>query len=289
MSWVTQAQRQATTSSNGIGAGIDDREALVREERKRYTERLQRRAQAHVTAELGAGSSVAELDRQIAMLIQHVLESTRARFVSLFRPVPRGERWHVTTVFEDGGFYYGLVVPSQLLLPMTAARQKQPVLLAPDRPRDPGLPRPAALGVRSYLAVPVLSGGEVVAVLEAVDVARPEELDRYATSAQQAALVLIEHLAAESQRHGWRPSRAPGQGLDEAVVLDLVLQPPGDADAGFEISPQEWALLNQLDGERSLGMAAAAAGLSLSIASTVATSLLERGLIRIGREDRRRR
>ncbi|MER3438669.1 MAG: hypothetical protein C4346_14360, partial [Chloroflexota bacterium] len=81
----------------------------------------------------------------------------------------------------------------------------------------------------------------------------------------------------------------PGQGLDEAVVLDLVLQPPGDPDAVFEISPQEWALLNQLNGERSLGMAAAAAGMSLSVATTVATSLLERGLIRIGREDRRRR
>ncbi|MER3438668.1 MAG: hypothetical protein C4346_14355, partial [Chloroflexota bacterium] len=188
MSWATHLQRQATMNSNGTGAGPDDREALVREERKRYTERLQRRAQAHVTAELGTGSNVADLDRQVAMLIQHVLESTRARFVSFFRPVQRGERWHVTTAFDDGGFYYGLVMPSQLLLPMTAARQKQPVLLAPDRPRDPGLPRPAALGVRSYLAVPVLSGGEVVAVLEAVDVARPEELDRYATSAQQAAL-----------------------------------------------------------------------------------------------------
>lgn len=288
MDWTLQTQRPATMSYNGINAGADDREAQVREERKRYTERLQRRAQAHVTAELGAGSSVADLDRQVTMLIQHVLESTRARHVSLLRPVPKGERWHVTMVFEDGGSYYGLIVPSQLVLPMAAYHQKQPVLLAPDRPRDPTLPRPAALGIRSYLAVPVLTEGEVVAVIEAVDVARPEELDRYATSVQQAARVLIEHLAAESQRHGWRPSHAPGQGLDEAVVLDLVLQPPGDADATFEISPQEWALLNQLNGERSLGAAAAAAGLSIGIAATVATSLLERGLIRIGREDRRR-
>ncbi|GIW03460.1 MAG: hypothetical protein KatS3mg059_0080 [Thermomicrobiales bacterium] len=288
MDWTLQTQRPATMSYNGSYAESHDREAQVREERKRYTERLQRRAQAHVTAELGTGTSIADLDRQITMLIQHILESTRARQVSLLRPVPKGERWHVAMVFEDGGWYYGLIVPNQLVLPMVAYHQKQPVILAPDRRRDPALPRPAALGIRSYLAVPVLSDGNVVAVIEAVDVARPEDLDRYATSVQQAAIGLIDHLATESQRHGWRASRAPGQGLDEAVVLDLVLQPPGDADTPFEVSPQEWALLNYLNGERSLGAAAAAAGLSLGVAATVATSLLERGLIRIGREDRRR-
>ena len=278
---------------NAIGNNGDDvlrneREERVREERRRYTAQLRRRAQEQVTAELGAESSAGDVDRQVAMLIQHALETTGARYVSLLRPIPRGERWHVTTVFEDGDYYYGLIAPSQLLFPMIAAQQKRPVLLARDRARDPALPRLEALGIRSYLGVPVISDDVVVAVIEAVDVARPDELDPYATALEQAALTLAESLAAESQRYGARTPSVPAHGLDESAVLDLVLRPPIEADESFEIAPQEWALLNHLDGERSLGVAAAAAGLSLSAAVSIAASLLERGLIRIGREERRR-
>lgn len=260
----------------------------VIEERKRYTTQLQRRAQAHVTAELGVDSGAADVDRQIAMLLQHAMETTSARRVTLFRPVPKGQRWHAATVLDDGGYYYGLIAPDSLVLPMSAFHQKRAVLLSPDRPHEPSVPRPSDLGIKSYLGIPVVSGGDVVAVLEAIDVARVEELEKLAETLEQAVDALAEALAAEGRRHGWRPSGSPAHGLSETTILDLVLRPPIDADDTFEVSPQEWLLLNQLDGDRPLGDAATDAGIQFAIASTVAASLLERGLIRVGRESRRR-
>jgi hypothetical protein len=260
----------------------------VREERKRYTTQLQRRAQAHVTAELGVDSGAADLDRQIAMLLQHAMDTTGARRVTLFRPVPKGQRWHAATVLDDGGFYYGLIAPDSLVLPMSAYHQKRALILAADRPHDPTLPRPTDLGFKTYLGVPVVSGGEVVAVIEAVDVARAEDLDRHADAMEHAVDALADALATESRRHGWRPAGTPAHGLTETTILDLVLRPPIEADDTFEVSPQEWLILNQIDGVRQLGDVSAAAGIQFGIASAVAASLLERGLIRVGRENRRR-
>jgi hypothetical protein len=278
-------QDNASQGQPGDAAGGEER---VREERKRYTTQLQRRAQAHVTAELGVDSGAADLDRQIAMLIQHAMETTGARRVTLFRPVPKGQRWHAATVLEDGCFYYGLIAPDSLVLPMSAYHQRRPLMLSPDRPQEPSVPRPSELGFTSYLGVPVVSGDDVVAVVEAIDVARTEDLDRYASSLEQAVAAVAETLAAESRRHGWRPSGSPSHGLTETTVLDLVLRPPVEADDTFEVSPQEWLLLNQLNGERTLEAVATAAGIQFGVASTVAASLLERGLIRVGREHRRR-
>jgi hypothetical protein len=277
----------ATPGHNPTGevAGGEER---IREERKRYTTQLQRRAQAHVTAELGVETGAADLDRQIAMLIQHALETTSARRITLFRPVPKGQRWHAATVLEDGCFYYGLIAPESLVLPMSAYHQKRPVLLAADRAPEPSLPHLGDLGIKSYLGMPVVSGGDVVAVLEAVDVARAEDLDRYAATLKQAVAEVAEALAAESRKHGWRPGGSPTHGLTETTVLDLVLRPPVETDDSFEVSPQEWLILNQLNGERPLEEVAAAAGIQFGVVSTVAASLLERGLIRVGREHRRR-
>ena len=73
-------------------------EEPMRDERKRYTTQLQRRAQAHITAELGGTTVVPDTDRQITMVVQHAQNSTGARRVSFFRPVVRGRRWHVATM-----------------------------------------------------------------------------------------------------------------------------------------------------------------------------------------------
>jgi hypothetical protein len=284
--------RPNTTQENGnrgtgpTGAAVPDER--LREERKRYTTQLQRRAQAHIPAELGIDDGAADVDRQIAMLLQHAMQTTGARRVTLFRPVPKGQRWHAATVLDDGGYYYGLIAPDSLVLPMSAYHQKRALILSPDRPHEPSVPRPSDLGFTSYLGVPVISGGEVVAVIEAVDVARVEEMERHADSLEQAVDALAEALAAESRRHGWRPTGTPSHGLTETTILDLVLRPPIEADDTFEVSHQEWLILNHFDGELSLGDVAAAVDIQFGVASTVAASLLERGLIRVGRESRRR-
>lgn len=273
------------TDDRAPGPATDER---GQDERKRYTTRLQRRAQAHVTAELGPENQEADVDRQVAMLIQHTLEATGARRVSLYRPVPRGQRWHVATVLEDGGFYYGLVAPDSLVLPRIAFAQKRSLLLGPDRPHAIPAPRVTELGFRSYLGLPLVNAGEVVAVLEAVDVAQSELLERYAANLEPTVAALAEAFASERRRVGLRPQQSPQHGLTGEAVLDLVLRPPIDQDATIELAPTDWALLHRLNGERPLLDAASAAGLALPHAIATAAALLERGLIRIGRENRRR-
>lgn len=143
------------------GAGSDPGHAADeggREERKRYTAQLQRRAQAHVTAELGVCGGEVEVDRQITMVVRHVRETTGARRVTILRPIPCGKRWHVSTLVEDGCFYYGLIAPESMVLPMAAYRRRGRVLLSEDRDRDPSLPDLSELGVRSYVAVPIVDG-----------------------------------------------------------------------------------------------------------------------------------
>jgi|GEM_PF-1824550 len=267
------------------GAALDQR---VVDDRRRYTAQLQRRAQAHVTAELTVDSSSADVDRQIAMLLQHAMERTGARRVTLFRPVPKGQRWHAATVLDGGGFYYGLIAPDSLVLPMAAYSQKRTLILSTDRAHDPTLPRPADLGIRNYLSVPVLSDDDVVAVIEAVDVSLSDDLDHLAAELGQAVNALADALAAEGRRHGWSPSDSPARGLNETTILDLVLRPSIDTDDPFEVSPQEWLLLNQLDGDLQLGDVATNVGIQFGVAATVAASLLQRGLIRVGKETRRR-
>jgi hypothetical protein len=66
-----------------------------------------------------------------------------------------------------------------------------------------------------------------------------------------------------------------------------VPRPPCDPDDPFTIAPDEWRLLFHLDGEQTRE-AAAVTGLAPQFAATVAAQLLERGLIRLGKETRRR-
>jgi GAF domain-containing protein len=274
---------RATSHSNG-----HEPEELVREERKRYTTQLQRRAQAHVTAELGSATGEEDIDRQVTMLVQHALETTGARRVTLLRPVPRGRRWHISTVLDDGCFYYGLVAPETLVLPRAACDTLRPVMLGADYPVDPALPQLSELGLKSYLGVPIVINDTAVAVVEAVDVAQTDNLDRYSTMLEMAVTALANRFATETQRDAWNRSDRPNSGLTDQSVLDLVLRPPVDADDAIEISPSEWAILNQLDGERPLGTIAQASGMAVSQVTNLASSLLERGLVRVGRENRRR-
>lgn len=277
-------------SENGLNGSVapDSGDPRLVDDRRRYTTQLQRRAQAHVTAELSVDSSAVDVDRQIAMLLQLAMDRTGARRVTLFRPVPKGQRWHAATVLEGGGFYYGLIAPDSLVLPMSAYLRKQTLILSSDRPHEPSLPRPAELGFTSYLGVPVISNDDVVAVIEAIDVSLTDDLDHLASELEQAVDALADALAEEGRRHGWRPSASPARGLTETTTLDLVLRPSIDADETFEVSPQEWLLLNQLDGDLNLGDVATNAGIQFNVAATVAASLLERGLVRVGKETRRR-
>jgi hypothetical protein len=272
-----------SVDNNGHGP-----EELVREERKRYTTQLQRKAQAHVTAELGVESGEEDTDRQVTMLVQHALESTGARRVTLFRPVPRGRRWHISTVLDDGCFYYGLVAPETLVISRAAADKKRPIMLGGDQPSDSTVPQLSELGLKSYLSVPIVVSGSAVATVEAIDVAQADNLERYATSLEQAVTSLANRFATETQRDTWNRSDSPNQGLTEQSVLDLVLRPPAEAEETIEISPTEWSILNQLNGERSLSVVAKETGLPAAQVVGLASSLLERGLVRVGRENRRR-
>lgn len=264
-------------------------EELVREERKRYTTQLQRRAQAHVTAELGgAASDDEDIDRQVTMLIQHALETTGARRVTLLRPIPRARRWHVSTVLDDGGFYYGLVAPETFVLSQAVRDKLRPVILSADHPVDPALPRLSELALKNYLAVPIVINQTAVAVIEAVDVARGDNIERQAGLLEQAVAELASRFATETQRDAWYRMDRPDNGLSEQTVLDLVLRPSTESDEGYEISPVEWAVLNQLNGERPLSAVAQASRMTTGQVTTIAASLLQRGLIRVGRDNRRR-
>lgn len=62
----------------GTGQDSEPLDERVREERKRYTTQLQRRAQAHVTAELGGGNVMPDIDRQVTSVLQHAQDATKA-------------------------------------------------------------------------------------------------------------------------------------------------------------------------------------------------------------------
>ncbi len=271
--------------ANGAGGPPEER---VREERKRYTTQLQRRAQAHVTAELGGPNGEADVDRQVTMVVQHALESSGARRVSLYRPVTRGRRWHVTTVLDDGRFYYGQAVPESLALPRSTYQQQRIIVITPERPAEPGQPGLADLGCKSYLGVPIRSDGSTVAVIEAVDVARHEEIDQHAEAIAQAAAALAGNLAREAQPVAAEELREVSAAMSERTILDLVLRPAIDQDSTIAITPAEWAVLNQLNGERPLQDVAKSAGMGLAQVAAIADQLVKRGLVRPGREGRRR-
>jgi hypothetical protein len=272
-----------TTAEGGRGS-----EELVREERKRYTTQLQRKAQAHVTAELGVPSGEEDTDRQVTMLVQHALETTGARRITLYRPVPRGRRWHISTLLEDGCFYYGLAAPESLVLSRAAGDRLRPIMLSADYPVDPALPSLSELRLKSYLGVPIVIAGAAVAVVEAVDVSQSDNLDHLATSLGLAATELANRFATSARRDTWNGSEQPSDELSDSTILDLVLRPPSEVDDTFEITPPEWSILNQLNGERSLGAVAKETGMAVPQFAQLAASLLERGLVRVGRENRRR-
>lgn len=269
-------------------APTDDSEERLREERKRYTTQLQRKAQAHVTAELGAPSSEEDTDRQVTMLVRHVLDTIGARRVTLLRPVPRGRRWHVATGLEDGCFYYGLVAPESLGLSWAACERKVPVLLGGDEPVDQDLPQLSELRIKSYLGVPVIASSRAVAMIEAIDLARPEDLQLHTTTLVKAVAALADRLATENQGDTWKASDSSSGQIDETTLLDLVLRPESDEDEMMEITVADWSIIHLIDGERTLGAIAQESGLQLSQAVSLVEKLLGRGLLRIGLENRRR-
>jgi hypothetical protein len=63
---------------------------------------------------------------------------------------------------------------------------------------------------------------------------------------------LGQRLADESEATEFKDSGASQLGLSPDSVLDLVLRQPYEVDESFEVSPNEWAVLNHLNGERKL-------------------------------------
>ncbi len=145
-----------------------------------------------------------------------------------------------------------------------------------------------ALGIQSYLSVPVLVAGSTVAVMEAIDIAEPDQLDHYAGLLEEAVAGLGQRLADESEATDLKDTGSSQLGLSPDSVLDLVLRQPYEVDESFEVSPNEWAVLNHLNGDRKLSEVANLGGISMGQASAVANALVERGLVRFGRENRRR-
>lgn len=270
----------------GMGQDPEPVDELVREERKRYTAQLQRRAQAHVTAELGGGAVMPDIDRQVTSVLQHAQDATKARRVTFYRPIVRGRRWHVATLLPDGGFFYGLVAPESLGWPRLTADERRRRLV--ERHDVPDGDRLRELGIHSYLSVPVLVSGSTVAVMEAIDIAEPDQMDHYAGLMEEAVAGLGQRLADESEATAFKDTGSSQLGLSPDSVLDLVLRQPYEVDESFEVSPNEWAVLNHLNGERKLSEVAQLGKISVTQASAVANALVERGLVRFGRENRRR-
>ena len=263
----------------------DDR---ATDERQRYTSRLQRQAMAHVTAEISTAGDDDAVDRQIAMMIQHARAITGARRVTLLRPIPRSNRWHTVSLVEHGGFYHGLAAPDGLVLPMIVVDQKTPLLLGPNRPHHIPTPRIEDLGIRSYLGLPLIAG-EVVVVLEIVDVAQSDRLDGYVERLTRDMEPLIDILRDDvTIPAGFRPDGSLGVEIDDETVLDLVLRPPAGEDGAIEVPGAAWPLLVWFDGQRGLAEAATAAGLGTDSARDIAADFLQRGLARVGPESRRR-
>lgn len=265
-------------------------EEPARDDRKRYTTQLHRRAQAHITAELGGATVVPDIDRQVTMVVQHAQEATGARRVTFFRPVTRGRRWHVATMLGDGSFYYGLASPESLGWSRQSFEQRRPILFDNDSHAPLSGPALSDIGLRSYLGVPVLSGGRPVAVLEAVDVNQTGELEYYSSQMEESASVLAQRLDDHSndvEEHTHSAGSSQLELTGESIV-DLVLRQPYELDETFEISPTEWTVLNGANGERKIKALAELVSMPISQVVAVSTALIERGLLRVGKENRRR-
>jgi DNA-binding IclR family transcriptional regulator len=59
-------------------------------------------------------------------------------------------------------------------------------------------------------------------------------------------------------------------------------------DETFEVAPNEWAVLNGVNGDRPIKAVAEQASMPVSQVLSIASALVERGLIRLGKENRRR-
>ncbi|MDQ3044336.1 MAG: hypothetical protein M3R06_04170 [Chloroflexota bacterium] len=273
------------------------------EERKRYSTRLRRRAQAHVTAELGQDGPRDDLDRQITMVLQHALESTNAHRVTLFRPPPKGHRWSSVTLFADGAYFYGPIEPAALLLPMLVQNQKSALLLGPDHaPPDAvsligDLSRAfgGASSTATYLGLPLLVGSTVTGVLEVVDVAQTDKLQQYAESIGLALQPLAVSLMIEArpretqiQPKALAPSAAPAAvGGVAAIVPHLLARPNLNPGADLTITAEEWLIISSIDGVRNMAAIAATSETTLPQAKEIAARLIRRGLLRIEPGDRR--
>jgi GAF domain-containing protein len=283
-------KQSANSTTEGVSDAAPASAEPTHDERKRYTTQLQRRAQAHITAELGGSTVLPDVDRQITMVVQLAQQSTGARRVSFFRPVVRGQRWHVATMFADGSYYYGMASPDALGWSRKAFDDGRQIIFDDRSAPPPNGNSAKAMGIRSYICVPVLVDDKSVAVIEAIDLKESKNLERLADELEDACATVAERLS-DQNRQGESPAEPSGRSdleLDADSVVDLILRQPYEVDETFEVAPHEWAVLNRVNGERPLRLVAEEAGLALSQAVSVSIALIERGLLRIGTENRRR-
>jgi GAF domain-containing protein len=144
--------------------------------------------------------------------------------------------------------------------------------------------------LRSYLGVPVLADGRSVAVIEAVDVNQTGELEYYSSQLEETASTLAQRLDDDNKQIEDAQVK-PGSSdleLNADSIVDLVLRQPYEVDETFEVAPTEWAVLNCVNGERQLRAVAEQASMPISQVVSVTSALVDRGLIRVGKENRRR-
>jgi hypothetical protein len=153
-----------------------------------------------------------------------------------------------------------------------------------------GGPDLAQAGLRSYISVPVIADGRAVGALEAVDVQQPGDLDRYSAQLEETVCGIAQSLNNHSKQvaENTGPSDSNDHELTADAIVDLVLRQPYEVDETFEVAPNEFAVLNFANGDRPLRIIAEQAALSLSQAVSTSLSLIDRGLLRIGKENRRR-
>ena len=126
-------------------------------------------------------------------------------------------------------------------------------------------------------------------LIEAVDVNQTGDLEHYSAQLEETASTIAQRL--DDQNKQVDGSAAPGSGdleLSSDAIVDLVLRQPYEVDETFEVAPAEWSVLNGVNGDRPLRAVAEQANMPVSQVARDLAALLERGLIRLGKENRRR-
>ena len=134
------------------------------------------------------------------------------------------------------------------------------------------------------------TGQKPAAVIEAVDVNQTGELEYYSSRLEESASTLAQRMDDQNKQVDEAQAQPGSTELELTAdsIVDLVLRQPYEVDETFEVAPTEWAILTCANGDRSLRVISEQSKMPISQVVAVTTALVERGLIRMGKENRRR-